>query len=132
MEKHLKAWRIHRVLSWLYGLSLLALVAFIYFEQRPAAYANLFIPAAVLCALLLVFHVLVGRGALARRPWARIASILFGFVMLPAFPIGTWFGIRLIQASWSPWAVATTRGSPGAGGWPSDAPRDRARVNPNR
>ena len=42
-----------------------------------------------LCPVLAVLAFFVGRGLLALRPWARTMAVLFAFVILLDFPIGT-------------------------------------------
>lgn len=126
MENHLKAWRLHRILSAIYVL-LLIVVGFLAFRRGGAVQLDTMLTGGLLVALAL-FHAWLGSASLARRPWARVASILMGFLLLLAFPIGTIIGYFLIAASWNPWTQPTTRGSPAASGWPSDAVRDRPRA----
>lgn len=124
MDGNLKAWRAHRALAWLYGIGLLALGGYAWLGKTPVPLPLLFGPAVVM-VLMMVFHAITARAARLRRPWARLASILIGFVLLVVFPIGTIFGIYLIGASWSPWPeMHVTAGAP-TGGWPADAVRDR-------
>lgn len=131
MDNHLKAWRAHRALSWLYALLVLATG---YMAWRAGGPLRMDTPmfAGVLFIVLAGFHAVLGRAALARQPWARIASLFAGAVLVLAFPIGTLFGIYLIAACWNPWNHALTRGSPAASGWPQDAVRDRPRVSDRR
>lgn len=124
MDGNLKAWRAHRALAWLYGISLLALGTYVYLGKATMPLQLLIAPAAVLLVLT-VFHGFAARGARLRQPWARPASILIGFVLLVVFPIGTIIGLYLIGASWNPWPeMHVTSGAP-TGGWPADAVRDR-------
>jgi heme A synthase len=127
MDKHLKAWRAHRALAWFYGLLFLALGAYFYARKAPIRVDVVY---ASIGAVLLFFcvHLALARGSLARRPWARLATMLFGFVMLVVFPVGTLIGAWLIHLGWSPWLQPMTRGSPAASGWPADAVRDRPRT----
>ncbi len=43
--------------------------------------------------LLAVLYFLTARGISRRRVWAKLAGIVLAILMLPAFPIGTVFGI---------------------------------------
>jgi chromate transport protein ChrA len=127
MDGNIKAWRAHRALAWLYALVLIGLAAYLHFYPGAPPIPNLFTYAAPL-PLLLVFHAVCARGSRLSRPWARIASLAAGFVLLIAFPIGTLFGIYLIAACWQPWPEPFTHAGAPIGGWPKDAVRDRARV----
>src|SRR5688572_14031496 len=111
MENHVKAWRAHRVLSWLYGLGLLV-VGYLACRNDGAARLDVLLASGALFVVLAICHAWIGQAALARRPWARFASIVFGFLLLFAFPVGTIIGIYLISASWNPWTQPITRGSP--------------------
>lgn len=127
MDNHLKAWRAHRALSWIYLLLVLA-AAYLAFRSDGLVRMDAALLSGGLFVVLAIFHAWAGRASLARQPWARIASILSGVVLLLVFPIGTLFGAYLLAASWNPWTQPMTRGSPAASGWPSDAVRDRPRA----
>ena len=127
MENHVKAWRAHRVLSWLYGLAVLV-VGFQAYRNEGAGRLDLLLAWGGLFLVFAVCHAWIGQAALARRPWARFASILLGFLLLVVFPVGTIIGVYLLSASWNPWTQPVTHGSPAASGWPQDAVRDRPRV----
>lgn len=128
MDNHLKAWRAHRLLSWIYALLVLA-AAYAAFRTDGLVRMDAALLSSGLFVALAIFHAWAGRGALARRPWARIASIFSGFVLLLVFPIGTPFGAYLLSASWNPWDHVTTSRSPSASGWPADAVRDRPKIS---
>src|SRR5688572_17815324 len=111
MENHLKAWRLHRILSWIYVLLLLVVGYLAFSGDGPVQFDRLMLTGGLLLVLA-VFHAWLGNASLGRRPWARVASILIGFLLLAAFPIGTIIGFFLIAASWNPWTQPTTHGSP--------------------
>ena len=127
MDGNIKAWRAHRALAWLYAFVLIGLGAYLYLYPGAPPVHNLFTYATPL-PLLLVFHALCARASRLSRPWARIASLVSGFLLLVAFPIGTIVGIYLIAASWQPWPEPFTHAGAPIGGWPKDAVRDRPRV----
>jgi uncharacterized membrane protein YfcA len=131
MEAHEKAWRIHRALAALAGIGAAALIAWAWFSRLPPPIPNLY-GLVVLLLFLLVFHSACARGARLRRPWARWASLVDGFVMLPLLPVGTIAGGYLIANSWRTWPQGTMHARAPRGGWPSDAVRSNARLTDRR
>lgn len=128
MDNHIKAARANLTLAWLYGLGLIALGAWHYLGREPAIPVGTLLASGLLLLVLSVAHAALARAARVRRPWARLLSLLAGFVLLLLFPVGTVFGVLLIGASWNPWPEAhMTAGSP-SGAWPKDAVRDRPRA----
>lgn len=128
MDNHIKAARAHLALAWLYGLALVALGAWHYLGREPALALDTLLATGVLLLVLSIAHAVLARAARVRRPWARLLSLLAGFVLLLLFPIGTLFGLILIGASWSPWPLAHTHAGSPSGAWPKDAVRDRPRA----
>jgi hypothetical protein len=124
MDDNIKAWRAHRALSWLYGATLVAIVGFVLTRPITPPMGVLFAPLALL-VLMFVFHVVVARGARLRRPWARWASLVIGFILLLGFPVGTIIGAYLIGACWNPWMEPHTNAGSPSGAWPAHAVRDR-------
>ncbi|MEO8160461.1 MAG: hypothetical protein ABI588_03505 [Arenimonas sp.] len=124
MDGSIKAWRTHRALSWLYGFVLLAIVGFVVSRPVTPPMGVLFAPMAIVL-LMFAFHLVATRGARLRRPWARLASLVIGFILLIGFPVGTIIGLYLISASWSPWPEPYTNAGSPSGAWPSNAVRDR-------
>ena len=122
MEKHLTAWRVHRLLAWLYGIALLALLVNVYFGFHPLPPQRVF---AALSALpvLVVFHALAARASRLRQPWARIASLLMGCLLLIAVPIGTIAGIFLLYACAHPWPDPRVHATAVRGAWHQDGRR---------
>jgi uncharacterized membrane protein (DUF2068 family) len=51
---------------------------------------------AVLCALLSIPSIIAGWGLSRRKAWARILTIILGFISLPQVPVGTALGIYAI------------------------------------
>ena len=122
MDGHLKAWRTHRLLAFLYGLGLLGLAGYVYLghDALPARATFLaFSTLPVLCAL----HALLAYGSLRRAAWARIASLVMGVALLIVFPVGTLFGAWLISASWQPWPHPREHAGAPRGGWHQDGRR---------
>jgi cytochrome bd-type quinol oxidase subunit 2 len=105
-EAHMKSWRVHRILSWLYGLIALMLLAlpFAILAADEALSSGELIRAFVFPALfvaLFVLHYLVSRGARERKPWARIGSIILACLLVPGIPLGTIIGVYLlVNSSW--------------------------------
>ena len=100
MEKNMKIARAHRALAFLYGLCALVFGIYVLFD----GVSPMFLSTSALLVLLVVLHIAVGRGARARKPWARIASIVIGVLMLLGFPIGTLIGLYLIVNAVPRWA----------------------------
>jgi hypothetical protein len=122
MDGHLKAWRAHRFLAYLYGIGLLALAAYAYFGHRPLHVHTQFVAFSALPVLCL-FHVVAARASLRRQAWARIASLVMGVALLIVFPIGTIFGAWLLMASWQPWPHPREHAGAPRGGWHQDGRR---------
>jgi hypothetical protein len=122
MDGHLTAWRVHRFLAWTYGLGLLALLAYLYFSKHGLP-ANQVFSAVSALPLLALFHAFAARGARLRQPWARIASLVVGCLLLVVFPIGTIAGGFLIYASAHPWPDPRAHAGAPRGGWHQDARR---------
>jgi uncharacterized BrkB/YihY/UPF0761 family membrane protein len=106
MEAHLKSWRVHRILSWLYGFIALMLFTLPYLvltgDDHPGSrdiVVAFAIPA--IFVVLFLLHHFVSRGAKARKPWARIGSIILACLLLPGIPLGTIIGVYLLtNSSW--------------------------------
>lgn len=107
VQPNIKSWRVHRVLSGLYGLIALMLLALPYVartgneglrsaEMAIASSVPLFFFA------LATFHHFVSRGAKERKRWARIGSIILACSLLPGVPVGTIIGVYLLRnSSWT-------------------------------
>jgi ABC-type phosphate transport system permease subunit len=107
VQPNIKSWRVHRVLSALYGLIALMLLALPYVartgneglrsaEMAIAASVPLFFFA------LATLHHFVSRGAKERKRWARIGSIILACSLLPGVPVGTIIGVYLLRnSSWN-------------------------------
>ncbi len=112
LQPHLKSLRVHRVLSWLYGLIALMLLALPFVARageeglRPRVVAMAFVFPLFFFALAALHHV-VSRGATERKRWARIGSIVLACLLLPGVPVGTLIGVYLLRnSSWDPPEVA--------------------------
>lgn len=107
MQPHIKSWRAHRALSWLYGLLALMMLALPFVaraekELRPREIAIAFAIPLFLFALFFLHH-FVSRGAKERKRWARMGSIVLACLLLPNVPVGTIIGVYLLRnSSWEP------------------------------
>jgi hypothetical protein len=108
LQPHLRSWRVHQVLAWLYGLIVLMLLALPFValtgkeELSPREVAMAFIFPLFFFALAVVHHV-VSRGARKRKRWARVGSVVLACLLLPAVPVGTLIGVYLLRnGSWAP------------------------------
>lgn len=108
LQPHLKSRRVHRVLSWLYGLIALMLLALPFVAGdgeeglHPGEVAMAFAFPLFFFALASLHHV-VSRGAKERKRWARIGSIVLACLLLPGVPVGTFIGVYLLRnSSWEP------------------------------
>jgi hypothetical protein len=119
MEGHLTAWRVHRLLAFFYGLAFVGLVAFDFLKPGVFRPLQLYGLASAL-PLLALFHALAARGARLRQPWARIASLVMGCILLVAFPIGTIAGIFLVFACAHPWPDPREHAAAARGAWHGD------------
>jgi hypothetical protein len=122
MDGNLVAWRVNRILAWLYAVAIVALVAY-YFLKPGALAPREFYGAVSALPVLLLFHALAARGARLRQPWSRIASLVMGCLLLAAFPIGTIAGIFLVFACAHPWPDARVHAGAPRGAWRDDGRR---------
>jgi NADH:ubiquinone oxidoreductase subunit 6 (subunit J) len=102
MEKHIKVARVHRALSWLYGLvTVLFLGASLMSGNTP--------PLAVLFFLIIfggifALHHFTAIGAREAKPWARKTSIGIALLMIIGFPLGTLIAIYLLINTTGGWS----------------------------
>jgi hypothetical protein len=122
MEGFLTAWRVHRFMAWLYGLGLLALLGYLYFAKHALPPHQVYSVVSAL-PILALFHALAARGSRLRQPWARIASLVMGCLLLVAFPVGTIAGVFLIWSCAHPWPDPRVHAGAPRGGWHQDARR---------
>jgi hypothetical protein len=116
MQPHVKSWRVHRVLSWLYGLIALMLLALPFVARTgeegllPAEMAIAF-SFPLFFFVLALFHHFVSRGAKERKRWARIGSIILACLLLPGVPVGTIIGVYLLRnSSWESGSAVASGG----------------------
>lgn len=106
MEKHIKAARAHRALSWLYALiGILFLI--IYFTPSGVSTEGA-LSLAIFFLAIFALHHFTARGAREKKPWAQNTSRVIAVLMVPGFPFGTLVGIYLLVNSWSSWVIEPT------------------------
>jgi hypothetical protein len=110
MESNIKVAWVHRVLSLFYLFCAVVLVVIVAVIGRGQRFGALLYLVALLPAAMFCLHHVIARGAQARRPWARIASIVVACFMLLGFPIGTLIGVYLLINNWRE-PVAPSHGS---------------------
>ena len=64
---------------------------------------NPWLGAAVVAGLAAVFGV-VAAGARQGASWGRYGAMVLGCLMLPAFPLGTYLGIRVLRSTGRAWS----------------------------
>jgi hypothetical protein len=122
MEGHLRAWSINRALAWIYATAAVALVGYLYLSPHGLP-PRIVSTGIVALPALTLFHALAAHGARLRQPWARIASLLMGVLLLVAFPIGTIVGAFLVWACAHPWPDARAHAGAPTGAWHQDGRR---------
>ncbi len=102
MERHIKVARVHRLLSWFYGLiTMLFIFAFSVSDHDSPLLGIVFIIS--LFGGIYALHHFTAKGALETKPWARKTSIGIAFLMLAGFPLGTLIAIYLLRNTWGAW-----------------------------
>ena len=102
MERHIKVARAHRALSWLYGLIAVLVMVSLFASHERLDMVGVFVVLLIFGGLFSLPH-FTGRGARAKKPWARTVSRLVAVLMLFGFPLGTLIGIYLLANAWNPW-----------------------------
>jgi len=115
LEPNIKTARAHFALACLYGL--VALICLFLFASDPGMRGAMVVVVVIIGGMF-ALHFAVSRGARQRKNWARITSLVFGFIALPGFPMGTLIGIYLISSAWNEWAEPRTYAGDLTGGWP--------------
>ncbi len=92
MPENIRSMSAHRGLAIFYGLAGLTLI-FLFYDSSSGWSA--FGPALVAMCISAI-HVAIAFGAAKAAPWARIASIVVGCLLLLGFPIGTLIGLYLL------------------------------------
>lgn len=124
MSKHLSAANAHRTIAGIYAVVFTLLAALFYFTTSDSPILGAAV-ALVPATLIIGAHLLIARGAERCKPWARVASIILGVLLLPGIPIGTALGIWLLSNSISPWSPERKLSGSLTDGWPQ-AQRDGA------
>ncbi|UJB19189.1 MULTISPECIES: hypothetical protein [Lysobacter] len=115
MNSHIKAGRVHLVLSFLY------LVVFLLFLATHIQGNLLGGGIAVsIFGFLTALHSATGFGAMKRKDWARRCSTVLALLLMLCVPIGTAIGIYLLyNGTWS--EPRKTFDSSLTDGWPSQS-----------
>jgi hypothetical protein len=102
MERHIKVARVHRALSWFYGLiTLLLLVLLLTSGHESPPLGVVYILS--LFGGIFALHHFTAKGARETKPWARKTSIGIALLMLLGFPLGTLIGVYLLRNTWGNW-----------------------------
>lgn len=102
MEKHIKVARVHRALSWFYGLITLLLLTLLLTSGHEISPLGFGFILAIFGGIFALHH-FTAQGARDTKPWARKTSIGIALFMLPGFPIGTLIGIYLLRNTRGDW-----------------------------
>ena len=102
MENHIKVARVHRLLSWLYIVLGIGIMAAIIIPAKGNLSPAVIFPGLYLLALFAIHH-FTATGAQPKRVGARIASMIIAFFLLFGFPIGTVIGLYLLINTWGSW-----------------------------
>ena len=110
LHPHERAARVIRIVGWI-ALSLSLASAFAVFlpaagQAQPVSLAIWGV--AILMVGIPASLLVIARGLLAHRNWARTGAIIYGVLMLTGFPIGTAIGAYVL------WQLRK--------GWPVDSP----------
>ena len=103
MENYQKTVRVHRILSFLYGLIALLFVCLLFVGSAKVRLMYVFLFG--IFGGFFALHHFTARAALQRKPWARIVSIIMGIILLFGFPVGTIIGVLLLLYARKPWLV---------------------------
>ncbi|ADE11783.1 hypothetical protein [Sideroxydans lithotrophicus] len=102
MERHLIVARIHRGLSWFYGLlTLLFIIATVMSEHEISPLASIYFM--IIFGGMFALHFFTSRGASHTKNWARKTSIGIALLMLLGFPVGTVIGVYLLMNTTGGW-----------------------------
>ena len=117
MDPNIKTARAHFALACLYGV--VGLIVLVTMAGEPRMRGAM-IAVCVILGGMFALHFAVSRGARKRRNWARVTSLVIGFLALPGFPMGTLIGIYLIASAWSEWVEPRTYSGDLTLGWPGE------------
>lgn len=122
MSHHRSAASAHRTIAGLYGLMSVVFGLILLFDgEGPLpSIMRVLIPAAMLVPVAL--HLAIAYGAERCHPWARVASIVLGFLMLAGFPIGTALGVWLLVNAIPEWVQERRYSGSLIDGWPQAQP----------
>ncbi len=95
---------VHQVVGWVYvAIALLFALLLALSFGKPFVAAR-YLTWLVIAAVLAAAHLLVYRGALAERAWAKAGSLALGVFLFLVFPIFGWIlGVYVIANSAKPW-----------------------------
>lgn len=110
MENNIKVFRVHRALSWLYGVMICVVILFVVLMRSDGVGVGELIAPVLIIGIFFLLHHFVAKGAKEKKDWAKIASAIIGIIMLVGFPIGTLIGIYLLinNSGWESSSVQNT------------------------
>jgi ABC-type phosphate transport system permease subunit len=110
MENNIKVFRVHRALSWLYGLMVLLTIFLLVMLVKDGESVGPFIGVFIFIGLLFSLQFFIAKGARERKGWAKVGSVIIAILMLFAFPVGTIIGIYLLvnNSKWDSVPVQNT------------------------
>jgi hypothetical protein len=121
MEKHIKAARAHRALSWLCGVLAIGMLLPLMLSRDASvdvsgASSMRSVVMFLFFSGLAILNHFTAKGARNLKPWACTASKVMGFFMLLGIPFGTLIGIYLLANN--DWRAPPRRGGSLADAWP--------------
>lgn len=103
MPSHIKVFRVHRLLAWLYGAFGVFVVASSMMSSHGPRFSAVNVGLLLIFSLIFAAHFFTARACKQGKSGGRTASIIIAFLMLFGFPIGTVIGLYLLANSWHPW-----------------------------
>jgi hypothetical protein len=126
MEKHIKAARAHRAISWLCGLLAIGIPLQQFLRDASSGISEVPLMPSIEMFLffsgLAILNHFTAKGARDLKPWACRASKVIALFMLLGIPLGTLCGIYLLVNN--DWRAPPRRGGSLADAWPVQTETD--------
>ena len=98
MEKHIKVYRVHRILCLIYGvIAALTLVMSLTAGSGSKDVASVVAVMVPVFGVIFALHFFAAKGAKEQKEYGKVLSTLLAVLMLAGFPIGTFIGIYLLM-----------------------------------